>query len=95
MINEEEFFTQIFDNFVKITTDPEKELFKDRFLIDLMNKLKEEHDVEFVQNALVVVMALFEDHLKDSFYRKSENAKQLTENDKLELINDLREALAL
>ncbi|TFG24108.1 MAG: hypothetical protein EU529_05280 [Promethearchaeota archaeon] len=60
-----------------------------------MNKLKEEHDVDFVQNALVVVIALFEDYLKDSFYRKSDNVKQLTESDKLELIDDLREALAL
>jgi len=95
MFNEEEFFTKIFDKFVKISSDPEKELFKDRFLIDLMNKFKEEYDVEFVQNALVVVMALFDDHLKDTFYRKSENVKKLPENEKLELIDDLREALAL
>ena len=60
-----------------------------------MNKLKQEHDVDFVQNALVVIMALFEDHLKDSFYTKSENVKALTEHQKIELIDDLREALAL
>lgn len=96
MFNEEEFFNQIFDKFVKISGDPDKaELFRDRFIIDLMDTMKKDHDTHFVQNALLVLMALFEDHLKDSFYTKSENAKELTENDKIELIDDLREALAL
>ncbi len=96
MFNEEEFYNQIFDKFVKLSSDPDKiEVWKDRFFIDLMHRLKQEHDVDFVQNALVVVMALFEDHLKDSFYRKSENVKKISEHDKLELIADLREALAL
>ena len=96
MLNEEEFFNQVFDKFVKVSNDPDKtEVLKDRFFIDLMDKLKQEHDVNFVQNALVVILALFEDHLKDSFYMKSENVKDLTENEKIELIDDLREALVI
>ena len=40
MINEEEFFNQVFDKFVKISSDPDKlEVWKDHFLIDLMNIL--------------------------------------------------------
>ena len=96
MFNEEEFYNQIFDKFVKLSSDLDKiEVWKDRFFIDLMLKLKQEHDVDFVQNALVVIMALFEDHLKDGYYRKSKNAKKLAESAKLELIEDLKEALAL
>ena len=96
MFNEEEFYNQIFDKFIELSSDPDKiEVWKDRFFIDLMHRLKQEHDVDFVQNALVVIMALFEDHLKDEYYRKSENAKKLTESAKLELIEDLKEALAL
>jgi len=84
MINEIDYYYNIFDNFVEFKNDSNKrELWKDHSIIELMNILDEDESELFVQNALIVLIALFEDYLHDSFFnRHSENIKNINKNDR-------------
>ena len=84
MINEIEYYHNIFDNFLEHKSNFNKrEEWKDHSIIELMNILDEDESELFVQNALIILIALFEDYLRDSFfYRHSENIKNINKNDR-------------
>ena len=94
MLNEMNYYTQIIDSFVEVANNSKKsELWKDHLMIELMAILKENDDKEFVTNAIVTLLALFEDHLQDSYFLHSEDVSNLSEPNKAILIEQLKQAV--
>lgn len=95
MLNDNDYFIDCIDGFVKNENDPIKsELWKDYSIIELMHILDEEHNPLFVKNALIVIIALFEDFLYDSFHHRSKDVAQISESKKELFIKLLKRELS-
>jgi hypothetical protein len=56
-----------------------------------MKNLHHKEDSQFIQNALIVIMALFDEYLKDSFHLKSKNIEELNDGAKETIISILKD----
>ena len=89
---ESEFYDLLFGQFSQLNGNPlEKELWKNNQIRNLMINFKEKADSMFIRNALLVIMALFDDYLKDSFFLNSKNIKELSQDKKGFIISILNE----
>ena len=80
MSNEGEFYDQLFEKFYTLNDDPIKvELWKNQQIMEIMKNLDNHKNSNFVQNALIVIMALFSDYHRDSFYTNTKCVKDLND----------------
>jgi len=92
MSNEGEFYDQLFQSFNSLQNDSKKiELWKNQQITELMKNIHDKENKSFVQNALIVIMALFDDYLIDSFHLKSKDIKELNDRKKEAVISILED----
>ena len=94
MIDENEFYDQLFEKFYTLNDDPIKvELWKNQQIMEIMKNLDNHHNSHFVQNALIVIMALFSDYHRDSFYTNTKSVKDLNDERKEDVIALLQDEI--
>jgi hypothetical protein len=94
MIDEIEFYDQLFEKFYTLNDDPIKvELWKNQQIMEIMKKLDNHHNSHFVQNALIVIMALFSDYHRDPFYTNTKSVKDLNDERKEDVIELLQDEI--
>ena len=94
MSNEGEFYDHLFHNFYSLRNESNQiEIWKNRQITELMKNLHNRDDSRFIQNALIVIMALFDEYLKDSFHLKSKNIKELNDGKKETVISILKDEI--
>ncbi|MFX0008557.1 MAG: hypothetical protein ACFFAV_17740 [Candidatus Hermodarchaeota archaeon] len=72
-------------------TKEEIEIWKDKSIIELMKYLKRTHNRNFVTNALILILSLFEDIPPDLYNNRGVNFNHITEKEKDFLIEELKE----
>jgi hypothetical protein len=72
-------------------TKEEIEIWKDKSIIELMKYLKRTHNRNFVTNALILILSLFEDIPPDLYNNRGVNFNRIAEKDKDFLIEELKE----
>ena len=85
-------YDKILDCYIKHKRNPiEKQICKDRSIYWLMQKLRQRNDRQIVQNAILIVLSLFEDNPPDLY---SNIGKEITnisnEKDKDAVISELK-----
>ena len=81
--NEGEFYDQFFESFNSLHEESNKlESWKMHQINELMTIFNDKNNSQIIQNGLIVIMAIFDENLKDSFYLKSKNVKNLNDVDK-------------
>jgi len=94
MIDEIEFYDQLFEKFYTLKDDPIKvELWKNQQIMEIMKKLDNHHNSHFVQNALIVIMALFSDYHREPFYTNTKSVKDLNDERKEDVIELLQDEI--
>ena len=94
MSNEGEFYDQLFQNFSSLRNDSSKiELWKNQQITELMKTIRDKDNSAFIQNALIVIMALFDEYLIDSFHLKSKSIEELNDGTKETVNSILKEEL--
>ncbi|MFW9989123.1 MAG: hypothetical protein ACFFC3_10740 [Candidatus Odinarchaeota archaeon] len=93
-INDEfelEFYLKIVDFFQKENTNSEnKEIWKNKSIIELMNLLKQTQDYKFIANALILLLSLFEHEPPDLYANRGYHINNISEKDKRILISELK-----
>jgi hypothetical protein len=64
-------------------------------IIELMGLLEEAKNKEFVQNALIVIIALLEEYIPDFPMRKGRNLKYLSKQERETLTNILKQEISV
>ena len=83
MSNEGEFYNQLFESYNSLHNESNKiETWKMHQINELMTTFNDKNNSQIVQNGLIVIMAIFDENLKDSFYLKSKNVKNLNDQEK-------------
>ena len=83
MSNEGEFYDQLFESYNSLHNESNKiETWKMHQINELMTTFNDKNNSQIVQNGLIVIMAIFDENLKDSFYSKSKNVKNLNDLEK-------------
>ena len=83
MSNEGEFYDQLFESYNSLHNESNKiETWKMHQINELMTTFNDKNNSHIVQNGLIVIMAIFDENLKDSFYLKSKNVKNLNDLEK-------------
>ena len=72
-------------------TKEEIEIWKDKSIIELMKYLKRTHNRNFVKNALILILSLFEDIPPDLYNNRGVKFNRIAEKDKDFLIEELKE----
>ena len=94
MSNEGEFYDHLFQSFYSLRHESnEIELWKNQRITELMKNLHNKDDSRFIQNALIVIMALFDEYLMDSFHFQSKNMKELNDGKKKTVISILKDEI--
>jgi len=86
-----DYYLSIIDFFQNQNTDREtKEIWKNKSLIELMKVLKRTRKTEFVKNAIILILSLFDNIPPDSYNNRGIKVNSLTNGDKLSYINLLK-----
>ena len=86
-----ELYLKIVDIIQDDTISPEnKEIWKNKSIIELMNLLKHTQNRSLVANALVLLLSLFEDLPPDLYVNRGHNINCISEKDKKFLISELK-----
>ncbi|MFX0073031.1 MAG: hypothetical protein ACFFAO_18290 [Candidatus Hermodarchaeota archaeon] len=89
---ESEYYDLLFGQFSQLNGNSlEKELWKNNQIRNLMIDFKDKADSMFIRNALLVIMALFDDYLKDTFLLNSQSVKKISQEEKDLIISILKE----
>ncbi len=92
-MSEAEFYDGIFDKYTELGHDSNKtELWKNQAIIELMS-LNDKCCKDVVKNGLLIIIALFDDYLNDTFYFKSKNICDITNGKRSILVSLLKEEL--
>jgi len=91
-----DYFYQILDKYVRFEDNSIKsEITKEQLIIEIMKLFNENNDKEFAKNALVIILSLFDDYLKDEYFLNSKNISQITNGSRKIIIDELKQAIAL
>ncbi len=94
MSNEGEFYDQLFENFYSLHNELNKtELWKNQQITELMKNINDRNDSRFVQNALILIMALLDEYLIDSFHLRSKNIKKLNDGNREAVLSILKDEI--
>jgi hypothetical protein len=72
-------------------TRSKAELFKNQTIIELMTLMNSNNDKLFTQNALLLIMGLYDENLNDSFYYNSESIQNASKGNKDVILSILTE----
>ena len=88
-------YDKILDCYTKHKRNPiKREMCKNRSIYWLMHKLRQRNDRQIVQNALLIVLSLFEDNPPDLYSNIGQEAGNLAnEKDKDALISELKKEI--
>ena len=88
-------YDKILDCYLKHKRNPiKKEMCKNRSIYWLMEKLRKRNDREVVQNALLIVLSLFDDTPPDLYSNIGKEIKSLSDNgEKDKVISELKKEL--
>ena len=85
------YYLSIIDFFQKENTNPETiELWRNKSFMQLMRVLKRTRRKEFVKNAIILILSLFDELPPDSFNNKGIKTSSLTNGDKLSYVDLLK-----
>jgi len=88
---EHDYYLSIIDFFQNQNTDRETtEIWKNKSLIELMRVLKRTRKTEFVKNAIILILSLFDQMPPDSYSNRGIKVTSLTNGDKLYYVNLLK-----
>lgn len=84
-------YTKIINLFLKIGKDPISiETWKDKAIVKIMNVLKDPKNKRWVQNALIILLSLFDDRPPDLYDNIGREVKLLSDNEKEDVISKLK-----
>jgi len=85
-------YDKILDCYSKHKKNPKlRQMCKNRSIYWLMEKLRKRNDRQIVQNALLLVLSLFEDHPPDLYSNRGKEIKSISnEKDKTDLLSELK-----
>lgn len=94
MLKESEFYDQLFESYNSLQNKSNTiELWKIHQINELMNTFHDKNNSGIVQNGLIVIMAIFDGNLKDTYFLKSTNIKNLDDMERKIVYSILREEL--
>ena len=86
-----DYYIGIIDFFQNQNTNRETtEIWKNKSLIELMKVLKRTRNKEFVKNAIILILSLFEEIPPDSYNNRGMKANSLSNSDKVSYVNLLK-----
>lgn len=89
-------YTKIINLFLKIGRDPITiETWKDKAIVKIMNVLKDPNNRRWVQNALIILLSLFDDTSPDLYDNLGKDIKILSTSEKKQVISKLKEEFCL
>jgi len=90
-IYELDYYLSIIDFFQNKNTDRETtEIWKNKSLIELMKVLKRTRKTEFVKNAIILLLSLFDQMPPDNYNNRGVKVNSLTSGEKLSYVNLLK-----
>ena len=85
-------YTKIINLFLKIGKDPITiETWKDKAIVKIMKVLKDPKNKRWVQNALIILLTLFDDNPPDLYSNIGNNVKILSDEERQQVISKLKE----
>ncbi|MFX1410795.1 MAG: hypothetical protein ACFFA6_10600 [Promethearchaeota archaeon] len=90
MINEMDYYLNLIDEFYFYKDKYQRELWKDEKIIELMRISKDIKNNKFLQNTLIFLMSLFNDHFVDTYECESKVIGDLLNSEKEILLSTLR-----
>lgn len=92
MSKEMYFYDQLFENLNFFHNQSNnKELWKINQINLLMNTFNDKNSSQTIQNGLVVIMAFYDEYLKDNFHSNNKDLKNLNDLEKRIVISILKE----
>ena len=89
--NEREFYDKILTKFSESNSNGSKtKLVNNQSIKELMKAMSGKNDKLFTQNALLLIMALFDEDLNNDFYSNTKNIQKATKKNK-EIIRSILE----
>ena len=86
-----DYYLSIIDFFQNQNTNRETaEIWKDKSFIELMKVLKRTRKKEFVKNAIILILSLFDQTPPDTYNKKGNIVNSLANGDKLSYVNILK-----
>ena len=86
-----DYYLSIIDFFQNKNTDRETtEIWKNKSLIELMKVLKRTRKTEFVKNAIILLLSLFDQMPPDNYNNRGVKVNSLTSGEKLSYVNLLK-----
>ncbi|MFX1337549.1 MAG: hypothetical protein ACFFDK_02965 [Promethearchaeota archaeon] len=93
---ETQFFIDVLEKFSQINENSEKILLLIcKKIIELMILLDENKNKDFVQNALIVIIALLEDYIPDFPMRKGRDLKEISKQEQETLNSILKQEISI
>ncbi len=69
------------------------ELYKNKSIIKVIKNSQCRNDLNFVKNALILILSLYDDHPADVYSDFGNDIKQCTQSDKMTLLSQLKKEL--
>ena len=89
-------YTKIINLFLKIGKDPITiETWKDKAIVKIMNVLKDPKNKRWVQNALIILLSLFDDKPPDLYSNIGKKVEIISDKEKEDVISKLKEEFCL
>lgn len=86
-----DYYLSIIDFFQNKSTNPKAtELWRNKSFIQLMKVLKRSRRKDFVKNAIILILSLFDELPPDSFSNRGTKPSLLTNSEKLSYVNILK-----
>ena len=90
MSNEGQFYDQLFESFNSLQNESNNaETWKIHQINELMKTFRDKNNSTIIKNGLIIIMAIFDEYLRDCFYIKSKNVKNLNDAEKKAVITIL------
>ena len=89
-------YTKIIKLFLKKEKDPITiETWKDKAIVKIMNVLKDPKNKRWLQNALIILLSLFDDNPPDLYSNIGKKVEILSDEEKEQVISKLKEEFCL
>ena len=88
--NDEREFEKMLNEFQNHESSEGREIWRYRTMVSLMNELKYHGNKEFVKNALIIIIALGQEELTDTYTSRGCDINQLSPVDRGEFMNALK-----
>ena len=91
-----ECYTKIIKLFLKINKDTTSiEIWKDKAIIKIMQKLKDPKNENWLRNALIILLSLFDNKPADLYSNLGVNTKKISSNERKNIFSELKKEFVL